>query len=459
MGKEEESVAAAAAAAAATRLGNAKLFLREDYEAVDPNLPALLRVLRDRGAGECSHKHGTFYEHLLHVYRMLKLWDAPNPVALCGLFHSAYSNSYVNLAIFEPNVERSKVRDLVGEAAEELIHFFCIVPRQQLIFDNLLLTFSDERLLSTLHEYDQIMGGNETGSAAATPNQYETVGKATHDHVVVSKKMEQLFSTDVNSHSGARRPEPLIPPEGMLVKHIRTGEDVWVPRRVVAIFLLLTMADFADQFFGWQDVLFGNDDGEFRYKGNNFYALWPGDCKPGLWMTVISRMGVLLNVLLKEDEVEDREEHQSAGKREGKKAFSELQIPLPAIFKSCSTIVSPTDQTKARDLYWEAICITGGDEKILDKAQPLLQAACKYNPFVGEPHIVLAQILLSRREFELAEKEATLGLQLLLEWATNWDKRMTWEGWVAWARVLQQNALDKTWAKDVWGIINLGLVK
>jgi hypothetical protein len=108
MGKEDESVAAAAAAAA-TRLGNAKLFLREDYEAVDPNLPALLRVLRDRGAGECSHKHGTFYEHLLHVYRMLKLWDAPNPVALCGLFHSAYSNSYVNLAIFEPNVERRKV--------------------------------------------------------------------------------------------------------------------------------------------------------------------------------------------------------------------------------------------------------------------------------------------------------------------------------------------------------------
>lgn len=111
MGKEEESVAAAAAAAAAvaTRLGNAKLFLREDYEAVDPNLPGLLRVLRDRGAGECSHKHGTFYEHLLHVYRMLKLWDAPNPVALCGLFHSAYSNSYVNLAIFEPNVERRTV--------------------------------------------------------------------------------------------------------------------------------------------------------------------------------------------------------------------------------------------------------------------------------------------------------------------------------------------------------------
>jgi hypothetical protein len=107
MGKEEESVATAAAAA--TRLGNAKLFLREDYEAVDPNLPALLRVLRDKGAGECSHKHGTFYEHLLHVYRMLKLWDAPNPVALCGLFHSAYSNSYVNLAIFEPNVERRKV--------------------------------------------------------------------------------------------------------------------------------------------------------------------------------------------------------------------------------------------------------------------------------------------------------------------------------------------------------------
>ncbi|KAF8691812.1 hypothetical protein HU200_040214 [Digitaria exilis] len=77
-------------------LGAARPFLRGELEAVEPELPCLVSVLRAAGAGECYHKHGTFLAHLLDVYRILRLWGAPDAVSRCGL---AYSNSYVNLGI------------------------------------------------------------------------------------------------------------------------------------------------------------------------------------------------------------------------------------------------------------------------------------------------------------------------------------------------------------------------
>ena len=55
----------------------------------------------------------------------------------------------------------------------------------------------------------------------------------------------------------------LVPPGGITVKHIKTGEDVLVSRRVVAIFVMMTMADFSDQFFGFQDTLSENSNGRF----------------------------------------------------------------------------------------------------------------------------------------------------------------------------------------------------
>lgn len=112
-----------------TLLASARPFLRGELEAVHPKLPSLISVLRSVGAGECWHKHGSFLEHLVDMYKILKLWKAQESVCLCGLFHSAYSNSYVNLAIFDPSTGRDTVRAHVGDAAEKLIHLFCVVPR------------------------------------------------------------------------------------------------------------------------------------------------------------------------------------------------------------------------------------------------------------------------------------------------------------------------------------------
>ncbi|KAL8102472.1 hypothetical protein AgCh_027099 [Apium graveolens] len=61
--------------------------------------------------------------------------------------------------------------------------------------------------------------------------------------------------------------------------------------------------------------------------------------------------------------------------------------------------------------------------------------------------------------YEEAEKEAEKGLTLLLEWGSPWDKRMSWEGWIAWTRVLLMKAKKKSWPQTSWCILNLGLVR
>ncbi|CAM6124488.1 unnamed protein product [Calypogeia fissa] len=398
------------------RLDQARLFIRKAYSKIDPELPALLEVLEEVGASECWHKHSTFFDHLHNVYRTLKLWNCPDSIARCGLFHSSYSNSYVNLAIFEPNVDRQKVRDLIGQEAEELVHWFCIVPRQELIFDLLVYKYSEEEV------------------GLWTSKRPETLGKAANDKRKV-----------------------LLPPEGILVKHIRTGEDLLVPRRLIAIFLILTIADFSDQWYGWQDSLFGNANGNMEFSANDGSPLWPGDGKPGLWMPAISRMGLIVSQILR-----DEEEYQAAEKEQGReldsRPFSNIEIRAPPILKHCTEIVSASDQVQCQNLYLEALC-KKGDGQGHESAKSSLVKAIQYVPYLAEPHIVLAQILLTEGKWEEAQEEASEGLKLLLEWGTQWDKKMSWEGWIAWARVLKMNAEQKTWPKSGWGIINLGLVK
>jgi hypothetical protein len=106
-----------------------KPLLADDWAAVDPTLPPLLEVLFARSAGEDWHKAGTFKDHLLGVYRTLALWDQPREVRLLGLFHSVYSNEYVDLKLFDAAGNRAELAGLLGEEAERLIHLFCIMPR------------------------------------------------------------------------------------------------------------------------------------------------------------------------------------------------------------------------------------------------------------------------------------------------------------------------------------------
>ena len=76
-----------------------ELILAEDYETMDPLvLPRTIEALKQRGAHRCWHKHSTFLQHLTGVHNILRLWGQGTTIGRVGLFHSAYSNSYVNLA-------------------------------------------------------------------------------------------------------------------------------------------------------------------------------------------------------------------------------------------------------------------------------------------------------------------------------------------------------------------------
>lgn len=415
-----------------TVLDLARPFLRGELENIDPNLPSLIAVLKSVGAGECWHKHGSFLDHLIDIYKILKLWKAPDPVCLCGLFHSAYSNSYVNLAIFHPSTGRHVVRGHVGQPAEALIHLFCVVPRQTLIHDDLLFKYSDQELVEHLDRSEaSLRKAKEEGGFDG----------------------EEEWRKKVNE---------LVPEDGVVVKHIKTGDEIVVSRRVVGVFLLMTMADFSDQLFGFQDELFCNDDGRLEFRGNNVWALWPGSGKPGLWMNSNSRMGAVYSLIVREEEIlmeQRKRDCGGSGFVVRKERDEDIELVVPPVFSFCTKVLDAKEQIEARDMYWEAVTSDASKDGYLERAEERLLGCIGKNPFVGEPHVLLSQVYLGKKRFAEAEREAERGLLLLLQWGSPWDKRMSWEGWVAWVRVLLMKSQDQSWPDASWGILNLGLVR
>lgn len=425
-GKEMGEIASLPSQKLSSILAAARPFLRGELASIDPSLPSFVSILQSVGAGECWHKHSTFFSHLFDIYRILKLWGAPDSVARCGLFHSAYSNSYVNLAIFDPGTSRGYVSSLIGAPAERLVHLFCIVPRQQLIHDDLLFHYSDSDL---------------------------------NEHLALSETSVQEAKQNGNfeaNQAWRKKVRSLLPAEGIKVKHIKTGEEVLISRRLVAVFLLMTMADFSDQLFQWQDKLFENNDGKLEFRGSMPSALWPGEGKPGLWMSSISRMGALYLLIAREEEIYIEQRKQKGVEFE-KDRDEEIELVIPPVFDYCSKVLDAKEQIKARDLFWEAVCSKGDDGE--HKVERLLIETSQKNPFVGEPHLVLAQVCLNERRYEEAERELETGLRLILEWGSCWDKRMTWEGWISWGRAMLGKAKERDWPSHAWGILNLGLVQ
>jgi len=108
--------------------------IRNDFTKLDPKMNEFLDLLSQAGADECWHKCGTFKDHLFHLWRILKIWGQSEAICRLGLFHSAYSNSYVNLAIFNQNVDRTLLQEKLGEEAEQLIYLFLCCEQASLDF-------------------------------------------------------------------------------------------------------------------------------------------------------------------------------------------------------------------------------------------------------------------------------------------------------------------------------------
>eukprot|EP00814_Leptocylindrus_danicus_P010528 CAMPEP_0116049600 /NCGR_PEP_ID=MMETSP0321-20121206/30254_1 /TAXON_ID=163516 /ORGANISM="Leptocylindrus danicus var. danicus, Strain B650" /LENGTH=416 /DNA_ID=CAMNT_0003532043 /DNA_START=45 /DNA_END=1295 /DNA_ORIENTATION=+ len=354
------------------------LILSSDVEKTDPFLAQTVAELKRRGAHRCWHKHSSFLNHLTSVHQILKLWlpgSNGDVIARVGLLHSAYSNSYVNLALFNPNdfSERERVRDLIGVEAEKVVYLFCVIDRQTIVVDTLL----------------------KNG---------------------------------------------VIPAEGLDVPHIRDKtKTVHLDAEMLWLLVVFTMADISDQYFGWWEDLFGGSMQGFggsslkNDAGPDPNALWPGLSRPGLWVSHVSELGAVA------------------------RSYNANSHTLPPVFDNCTRVLLLEHENEARNLYWQVITDTvSSDETIIE----VLQQCIRLNPWVFEPRIMLAQKLLQANMFEEAQAEAERALELEELWGFPWDKRLGFEAWVAWTRVLHQRAEEKLpWPKSSWEVINFGLVK
>ncbi|CAN6238959.1 unnamed protein product [Urochloa humidicola] len=409
-------------------LAAARPFLRDELEKIDPELPSFLSILRSAGAGERHHKNGAFLAHLLNFHRIIQLWGAPLDITRCGLFHSSYANSYVNVSIFESNTTREHVQQLIGAPVERLVFLFCAVPRHKLIHEELHFQYTDAELTDHLAASDvSIKTARETG----------------------------MFD---KSEPWRKKLCSLLPPKGIKSSHFKTGETISLSRRIIALFILMTIADICDQYIDYQDKLYANENGRLEFRGDNWGALWPGTCKPGLWMNAASRLAVLYNLILRDEELY-MQERNKMGETIRLGRDEEIKLVIPPVFNYCTKVLDPNEQIAARDLYWEAICRDDRKDTDWEKVEKILLESIKKNPFVGEPRLVLTQVYLNMERYEEATKEAEEGLKLLLEWGISWDKRMTWEVWVSWGRVMLAKAKENGWPHSAAGITNLGLVK
>ena len=74
------------------------------------------------------HSGKTFIEHLWNVYDSLVQFKVKRHVALAGLWHSAYGTAFYqkhDMSVFT----REKVKEYIGEKAEDLVYRFCQLPK------------------------------------------------------------------------------------------------------------------------------------------------------------------------------------------------------------------------------------------------------------------------------------------------------------------------------------------
>jgi hypothetical protein len=66
----------------------------------------------------------------------------------------------------------------------------------------------------------------------------------------------------------------------------------------------MTITDICDdQYIDYQDKLYANENGRLEFRGDNWGALWPGTCKHGLWMNAASRLSLLYNLILRDEQL------------------------------------------------------------------------------------------------------------------------------------------------------------
>ena len=214
------------------------------------------------------------------------------------------------------------------------------------------------------------------------------------------------------------------------------GEPFVLQAKDVAVFIVTTMADICEQWYSWQDDIYmGYPD----YKAESAQvhwaaALWPGPMRPTTYR--VGHMSRLAHYL----------------QHPGLKNI----LPQPPVFNAGSQTLSPGDESSACALYWSVI---SQNQPLLssEATMSVLEQAIKLNPWVGEPQLLLAQLHLTNRDFAKAEQYAASGVQLVASWGNSWDKRIGWDAWMSWGRVLLESAQKRTWPEHLNKLNNVAL--
>jgi hypothetical protein len=93
------------------------------------------------------------------------------------------------------------------------------------------------------------------------------------------------------------------------------------------------------------------------------------------------------------------------------------------VFNHCTCILGEQQQQQARDLYWAAVSsprLQGPSNA--SKVQGMFEQAAQLNPYMAEPHLMLAQLHVQATRWGEGEAAARQALRLFLEWGTPYDK-------------------------------------
>jgi len=111
---------------------------------------------------------------------------------------------------------------------------------------------------------------------------------------------------------------------------------------------------------------------------------------------------------------------------------------VPPVFDHCESVLHRDAEIMARDLYWKGV--SQERELSVEQLIELFTAASKFNPYVGEPQLMLAQLYFRLGRWVEAVEHAKRALDAFFTLVSAWDKRRTFANWVAFTRVLHLRA-------------------
>jgi len=101
-----------------------------------------------------AHSKASFFGHLYNTFFILKNMNASEDTCLAGLYHSCYGTEKFSL---KDKINKEDVVFYIGENAEELVYYFSLENRDEVILQN-SMNLDSKKQLSLV----QILYANET---------------------------------------------------------------------------------------------------------------------------------------------------------------------------------------------------------------------------------------------------------------------------------------------------------